>query len=176
MFPAKDKVGASGMDTNRFTKQSFDLLDYTHKVAYNNKKKIIEPIEGTDVQLLANTKGRYYLYFWNAGCPGSLSDIHKLDSLSGTGINILIIYLRKNYKAIGHTLGKTHFSQYPYYTIEADKYTNIIAFRQINFIKDACATCYKQYKDDLLAASYILVENGTIRPVFYQDSLNVVTH
>ena len=160
------------MDTNRFTKQQFDLTDYNNKLAHKNGRRIIEPVEGFDVRAMVDTKGRYYLYFWTT-CPGTLPDIHKLDSLSQKGEKVMIISLRNNYELIDMILSKTHFSQYPFYTIEADRYTNILLIRKIKFIKEACATCYNQYKDDLAVADYVLVDSGVITPIMFNEKSGV---
>ena len=173
LFTARDKTDGS-IDTTIYCKQQFNVADYDNKVAFNGKKRIIEPIEGADVQKLVNTKGTYYLYFWNQVCPHTLNDIHKLDSLSLKGANILIVCLRKNYVAIDKVLGKTNFAQYPYYTIEADRYTNMLIRKKIKFSKEACETCYDVYKDDLAVADYLMITNGKIQPVLYNESPNIL--
>ncbi len=176
--PAKDKTDLSAMDTGRFIRQRFDLSDFTNKVAFRNRKRIIVPVEGSDVRAMVNTNGRYYLYFWNPGCPATRSEIHKMDSIAQKGESVMIISLRSNYEVIDTILGKKHFSQYPWYTLEADRYTSKLVVRKIRFIKEACPTCYEQYKDDLAVADYLLLENGTTKPVMYNDSggINIFNH
>jgi hypothetical protein len=132
---------------------------------------MIEPMEGADLLKLAKLQRRYYVYFFDPVCPGSAAPVRKLDSLAKTGENVVIVSLRNNYEAIHATLRKTAFSQYPYYTIENKKYPTVLLQRQIKFIKDACEECYSEYKDEVAGADYMLIENGTIRPLFYNDNI-----
>ena len=173
-LPAKDRTQSNGLDTGRFTKQPFNLSDYTNKVAYKNNKRIIVPLKGGDISALVNTKGRYYLYFWNAGCGGTTDEIHKLDSISKHGGQVFIISMRSSYDVIDRILSTTAFSQYPYYTIEDKKYSNKLLMRKIRFIKEACESCYEQYKDELAFADYILIENGTFKVIMSSSETNML--
>gem|GEM_PF-2680351 len=171
-LPTKDRAAISDIDTNSFIKLPFNLNDYCNKVAYKNGKRVIETIEGTDLSTIANTKGRYYVYFWNPVCPAARIDIHKMDSLSKKGENVIMISMRSNYDIISNKLDKTSFAQYPCYVLEAEKYTDLLLVRKIRFTKEACESCYEQYKDDLAVADYLLVENGSITPIMYNDTTN----
>lgn len=171
-LPSKDRAAISDIDTNRFIKLPFSLSDYSNKVAYKNGKRIIETIEGADLSIIANTKGRYYVYFWNPVCPDTRVDIHKMDSLSKKGENVIIISLRSNYDIISNKLAKTAFAQYSCYVLEAKRYTDVLLIRKIRFTKEACESCYVKYKDDLAVADYLLMENGNITPIMYNDTTN----
>ena len=167
---AKDRLKAGDIDTSRFVRQSFSVSNYSGKVATMGKKHIVEPLEGTDVKALAKTGGAYYLFFCNPTCPGMGRKIRRLDSLAKTGVHILIVNYRRDYGAIDRLLHRTSFGQYPYYTIEAEKYTNVLLVRQMKLIQDACEFCYAQYRDDVGAAELLLLENGNIVPIMYNDN------
>lgn len=173
-LPAKDLTSSTGLDTSRFTKQPFNLSDYTNKVAYRNNKRIIVPLKGMDISALVNKKGRYYLYFWNAGCRGTSDDIHNLDSISKNGGQVFIISMRSSYNVIDRILSTTAFSQYPYYIIEDKKYSNKLLTRKIRFIKEICNSCYEQYRDDLAVADYILIENRNVTVVMYSSETSML--
>lgn len=166
-MPAKESRSIGELDTSKFVKQDFLISDYTNKIAKRNGKKIIVPIEGKDISSFLPLQQRCYVYFWNPVCVGTLPDIRKFDSLSKAGENVVIVSLRKDYTTIDKALHKTSFSQYPYYVIEDEKYTRGLLVRKIMFSKDACPSCYTQYRDDLAIADYLLIENGTIKPVLY---------
>lgn len=168
-LPVKDRVSRSNFDSTKFTKLAFNLSDYTGKVAYRDSKRIVSPLTGSDIKTLLNTKKRYLLYFWNPGCPGSRSEIYHLDSISKRGERVFIISMQRNYALIDRILSKTDFSQYPYYTIEEEKYTNTLLLRKIGLIRDACDSCYDQYKDDLAIAEYLLLESGRVKVVMHKN-------
>lgn len=173
-FPVKDKTNASEFDANRFEKRTFEIVDYKSKMGFHGWRKIVVLIEGKDLKQLVSTNERYYVYFWNSACPGTQVNIRKLDSMSKKGMNILVVSLRANYNTIDYELKGTQFSKYPYYTIEAERYSNLLIRRQVDFIREACKSCYDDYKDDLGMADYLLIENGTIRPVWFNDRQNVL--
>ncbi len=166
---AKDRLKASDIDTSRFVRQPFNVADYTDNVAMIGSKHIVEPLEGPDVKALAHTEGTYYLFFCNPTCPGMGPKIHRLDSLAKTGKQILVVSYRRDYAAIHRLLHKTSFEQYPYYTIEAEKYTTTLIIRQMRIIQDACEPCYAQYRDDLLGTVLLLLESGNIAPIMFND-------
>jgi hypothetical protein len=170
LFPAKDRTGSLSLDTSRFIKRPFDITDYVNKKGFDNGKKVIEPIEGVQLQQLANTNDRYILFFCYP-CPANRARIRKLDSLNE---NVLLVWLTTGHNIIDSTCRKTRFSQYPYYTVDAKKNSKILLERKIRFTKEACPQCYEQYQDEVMFAEYLVVENGAIRMVTENDSANIL--
>lgn len=168
LAPMKD-YNASALDTTRFVRQPFNMADFDNK-AFLNDKRVVETMEGGELQQLAKTGGRHIVFFVYR-CPGNRAKIKKLDSL---GENPMVVWLTTNHDYIDATIGKTRFSKSPYYTIDAEKNNKIILDRQIRFIKEACPQCYVQYKDELMFTEYLLVENGTIKAVMDNDSTNIL--
>ena len=163
LFPVKEKLLADDMDTSRFVQQPFVLSDYNNKIGYRKGKKVVEGLSGNDLQTFAATNGRYIVYILNPQCMGSMQEISKLDSLSRNGVNVVIVSMRNNYRAIDHALGKTTFAAYPYYTILNRKYTSILLEREKGFKSDACKNCYQGA--DMAAANYLLIDSGKISPI-----------
>ncbi|MBN9485234.1 MAG: hypothetical protein J0H46_17910 [Bacteroidetes bacterium] len=168
LFPAKDHIVAQQYDTSKFIVRPFNLSDFENKIAHRDNRRIIEPITGSDIRSIINIKGKYYLYFWNPICRGTSPDLHKLDSISRLGISIMIVSLRRDYDQMDKLLRHTSFSAYPYYTIENDR-TQILLVRKINFIREACNTCYERYKDDLAVADYLSFGDSTTRVLFFPE-------
>jgi hypothetical protein len=164
-FPAKDPIPAGKYDTARFVLFPFSLVHYMDKFGYVNGKKIIVPVKGTDISNLALKKGRFYIHFWNPGCSANYKDIPWYDSLQKAGEQVILISLRRDYSAIDRILSKTSFSQFPYYTIEDEKYSDKLLVRQSRFIQEACKPCYAEYKDEVIWTKYLLIENSNIKVV-----------
>ncbi len=165
LLPAKDKIALQALDTSRYERRPFLLGDIASKTLHINGKKIIEPIVGDDISQMIKTRGRYLLYFWNPGCPATLPEIHKMDSISKTGENVIIISIAKKYDVIESTLSKTSFAKYPIYSIENSSYSNILLVRKAAFIKEACSQCYATYRDELIFTNYLMIENGTVTAI-----------
>jgi hypothetical protein len=176
LFPARDKSNASVFDANRFVMQSFDISHYANKVDSVGGKKLIELIDGKRIATLAKSSNRYYIFLWNPGCSGNFSTVKKFDSLARLGNNVILVSLRTEYEMIDRQLRNMVFSQYPYYVIDAKKYSNIIASRQFMFVSDACEGAREKYRDDLAVVDYLLVENGKVTPVVYNDPANILRH
>lgn len=174
LAPVRDNTPGIQIDTNKFTRHAFRLSDYEDKNSHHNGKRIVVPTLGTDLTALVNTNDKYIVFFLDPRCPSSIPDMHKLDSLSKTGYQIVIVSLRSDYGMIDRRLAKTNFSQYPYYTIEDEKYTNILLRKKIEFIKELCSSCYEQYKDDLTFAEYLLIENGKVIVLFDNSENNIL--
>ena len=126
-------------------------------------------MSGKDVSKMMEKVGRFYIYFSNPVCPGTVSPVH----LAGKGENIMIISMRTDFDAIDRLLGKTRFGQHPYYAIAGEDYSDLLLRRKIMFIKDACATCYELYMDDVNWVDLLLLKNGIITPVFYNDTTGI---
>lgn len=165
LFPAKDKIRASDMDTSRYVIRPFDVEAFSNKISRKGGKKIIEILYAADLKKLAQHGGRYRLYFWNPTCVQTQKTIRYLDSLARTGEQVMIVSLRRDYDVIDHKLGKTVFSNYPYYLIDGMDESKVLTVRHIRFIRKACEDCYRQHRDNLAVADYLIVENGTVVPV-----------
>lgn len=174
LAPVKDNTPGIQIDTTKFTRQAFKLSDYHDKNSHHNAKRIVVPTLGTDLTALVNTNDKYIVYFLDPRCPSSIPYVHKLDSLSKTGYQIVIVSVRSDYGMIDRRLSKTNLSQYPYYTIEDEKYTNILLRKKIEFIKELCSSCYQQYKDDLTFADYLLIENGKVMVIYHTAENNIL--
>lgn len=174
VFPVKDHIYPNEVDTARFIVQHFSLDDYTNRATQRNGKRLVEGIRGRDISELLNTGDRYYVYFWDVTCPASAPDIHKLDSLAGSGEQVLIVSLQRRFEDIDVLLGKTVFAQYPYYIIENKEYTDVILRRQRDFIKEACSSCYDKQKDDLVYTEYLLLEKVNVKPVMGNSVDNIL--
>lgn len=172
--PATDHIPASAIDTTKYIRKAFKIEDYQGKTAYTDSKRIVVPLTGKDMKALAATGETYYAVPYNPTCPASIRYIEIMDSLSKVGYNILPIGYRRDYEAINRRLGHTNFAAYPYYTIEDERYTDILVIRELKFFKEANPEYYRKYRDDLLGVSYLLIENGTITPVFYNDEQNIL--
>lgn len=168
LFPAKDHIVAQQYDTSKFIVRPFNLSDFENRIAHRDNRRIIEPITGSDIRSIINIKGKYYLYFWNPICRGTLPDLRKLDSISKLAVPIMIVSLRRDYEQMDRLLRNTIFAAYPYYTIEDDR-TQILLVRKINFIREACNTCYERYKDDLAVADYLSFGDSTIKVLFFPE-------
>lgn len=174
LAPVRDNTPGIQIDTTKFTRQAFKLSDYLEKNSHHSGKRIVVPTLGTDLTALVNSNDKYIVYFLDPRCPSSIPDVHKLDSLSKTGLRIVIVSLRSDYSMVDRRLAKTNFSQYPYYTIEDKKYTNILMRREIEFIKELCNTCYEEHKDFLAFTDYLLIENGKVTVVFDNSEYNIL--
>ncbi len=169
LLPVKDKVNMSAMDMGRYIKMQFDLAAHTHKQAYLNGKRVVAVVDGQDLRSMSKSGAGYYVYFWNPYCPQTRKDIQRLDSLCSKGANVVVLSLRNDLDVISKRLEQTSFGRYPIYVV-AEKYsTKELLMRKLRLIKEACAGCYEQYRDDLAVADYLLIENETILPVFYND-------
>ena len=164
-FPTKDKSSLSTLDTSLFTWQQFQLSHYTEKQGKLNNKRIITPLYGSDLKKLP-AKGKYYIYFWNPTCVAGTVHMKILDSLSKQGENVIILSLRNEYELLNRKLSRTSFAQYPICIISGERSSNILLQRQVNFVKEGCSYCYEQYKDDLIFAQYLVVENDSVKVVF----------
>jgi hypothetical protein len=165
LFPAKDKISASDIDTGRYVIRPFDSEAFSKKVSRKDGKKIIEILEAADVKKLAEQGARFRLYFWNPTCVQTHKTIRYLDSLARTGEQVMIVSLRRDYDVIDRKLGKTAFSNYPYYLIGGMDESKVLTVRHIRFIRKACEDCYRQHRDNLAVADYLIVENGKVVPV-----------
>src|SRR4051812_46773581 len=87
----KDRTGLCDLDTGKYTMQPFDVTDYTGQVTLRNEKRVVEPLNGKDVNGFRKIKGPCYLYIWDQHCPANRSGIHKLDSLALTGVQIIVV-------------------------------------------------------------------------------------
>jgi hypothetical protein len=160
--PAKDRISPNEFDTSKFARLPFNLTDYTERRAHHNNKRVIVPLRAADMRILEATKDEYCLYFWNATCSGTAPAIHKMDSLSKSGKNVLIVSLREDCDVIDNVLSQTNFAQYPYYVLESRNYSKVLLLRQRDFIREACSTCYEKYKDEVIFTNYFIVQNGTM--------------
>ena len=174
LFPAKVKDATLTTDTNKYHLQHFSYANYENKSGFAGAKKLVETISGSDIDDLKTRNGKYYLVFWNPKCPASSSIIRKCDSLLKTGEKILLVSLRNDYELIDRRLKSRQFNSYPYYTIGNTYDSKVMLRRKIIFIKQCCMACYESYRDDVAVADYLLVENGTVRSILYNDTSNIL--
>jgi hypothetical protein len=176
LFPARDKSNASDFNADKFIIQKFDVTHFANRVGSIGSRKLIESIDGKDIATLAKSSNRYYILIWNPGCSGDFYNVKKFDNLARPGSNVLVGSLRTDYDMIDRQLRNMFFSEYPYYVIDAKKYSNVLIRRHLMFVGDACEGAREKYRDDLAVVDYLLVENGVITPVFYNDPNNVLPH
>jgi hypothetical protein len=167
-LPARDGVHLAGTDTSRFAIEQFNQ-DHFYTPAFNNKKHLVVPLSGEDISELARTGVRCFFYLWNQGCPQTAADVLKLDNLAKQGEKVLVISWRHDIGRTDNVLKKTYFSEQPYYVIGED-YSDYLLKRKIDFYREACPSCYDQYRDDLAVADLLLVENGKVNIIMYYDS------
>ncbi|MCB0699520.1 MAG: hypothetical protein H6551_07695 [Chitinophagales bacterium] len=171
---AADKTTVYAMDTTKFVRRPFKVSDYTNKTAYYNGKRMIVPMRGADLKAFTGTTGKYYLYFLNPTCSGTVSTLKKLDSLSKSGYNMIIVSERMEYEVIDRRFAKTNFAQYPYYTIETEDYSNYLLWRKVGFLQEACPECYEQSPDKIPSAYLLLIEDGDVRFINYSSDENIL--
>lgn len=169
--PVKDKTQEYQIDTLKYAIKKFSIQDFVNKRSFIDGKRIIVPVAGLEVKKISEKIGRLYVYFWNSGCSGTNDEILMLDSMSQSGIPILILALRHNYDVIDAELEKTYFRNYPYYVVKSN--TNYLADRQIAFIKDLCIECYKKDADEVMFASYLLIDKGQTEVLFMNSENNI---
>lgn len=165
-MPAKDRIKSSYIDTVSYYRQNFNYSNYTQQISTINKKRLVETLEGKDLIMLAQKGNQYYIYFWNATCNGTTDDVKKFDSLAKTGMNVIIASLIRDYELVNHKLENTNFSKYPIYSVEEQRYSNILLQRKARIIKEACPECYDKYKDSIAGVQYLHINDGRINPVF----------
>ena len=171
---AKDQVPENAFDTSKFIKQPFRVSDYTNKRAFINDKRVIVSLRGTDLKAFSNTKGKYYLHFLNPTCSGAPYSIHRLDSLSKAGYNIITVSNRRSYNVIDRRLGKTNFAQYPYYIVDAADYTDYLLWREVGFKQEACPECYAKCEDHIPVVEFILIDDGVVKFIEYYSEDNPI--
>ncbi|MEO6832113.1 MAG: hypothetical protein ABI169_07920 [Chitinophagaceae bacterium] len=154
------------LDTGQFHVQTFNYQNFLQKVAYLNGKRIVEMIAPKNLVALSATDKTLYIYLYLPNCSATKPHIRRLDSLARKGMNILVISLSKS-DGIEKLLKKTSFSQYPYYIINPQKSSLEPILTEINFIREACASCYEEYKDELIDVDYLVLEKSMIRVVRY---------
>lgn len=165
-MPVKDRTNGEIADTGKYIKSHFDISEHQHKQPFKQGKRVIVPTNGTDVNKLLESKGRYKLYLEYTVCPAAIRSIRELDSAGQNDGQIFIISLTSDYDKINSILSNTIFSNYPIYTVEGSKYSRIVMRRKVEFIQEFCKDCYAEYKDELQFARYILIDNGTAKVIF----------
>jgi len=174
LFPSKVKDTKLTTDTNKYHLQHFSYANYENKSGFAGAKKHVEIISSSDIEDLKTRNGKYYLVFWDPQCPKSSPIIRKCDSLLRTGEKILLVSLRNDCELIDRRLKSRQFKYYPYYTIGNSFDSKVMLRRQISFIKQCCMECYESYRDDVAVADYLLVENGTVKSILYNDTSNIL--
>jgi hypothetical protein len=174
LFPSKVKDATLATDTNKYHLQRFSYANYENKNGFVLAKKLVEVIGSSDIEDLRTRNGKYYLVFWDPQCPKSSSIIRKCDSLLKTGEQILLVSLRNDCELIDRRLKSSLFNSYPYYTIGNSFDSKVMLRRKISFIKQCCIECYESYRDDVAVADYLLVENGAVKSVLYNDTSNIL--
>ncbi len=165
-MPAKDRIKSDYIDTVSYYRQNFNYSNYTQQISTINKKRLVETLDGEDLIMLANKGDEYYIYFWIATCSHTSSDIMTLDSLAKTGMNVIIASLVRDYELANYKLENTIFSKYPIYSVEEQRYSNILLERKARIIKEACPECYDKYKDSIAGIQYLHIKDSRINPVF----------
>ncbi len=176
LFPPKDKRGIASLDTNKYILLPFDAADHTNKTTHKNGKRVVELISPSDIRILAASKKRYLIYFWNPACSHTLNSIRVLDSCAQKGENVIVVSLRNTPDIMDSRLQKTVFLQYPLFIVNSENYSTRLPVRKIRFIRESCESCYKQHKDDLAVADYLLLDDGAITPIMYSNTANVLSH
>ncbi len=174
LFPSKVKDATLTTDTNKYHLQRFSYANYENKNGFVGSKKLVEVITRSDIDDLKTRNSKYYLVFWNPQCPKSSSVIRRCDSLLRTGESIILVSLRNDCELINRRLKSSLINSYPYYTIGSSFDSKVMLRRQISFIKDCCPDCYKSYRDDVAVADYLLIENGNIQSILYNDEDNML--
>lgn len=166
--PVNDYASIDEFDTARFIKQPFAINNYTDKIALAKDKRIVTAIEGNDLKELAATGKQYYVYFYNPFCGGTYESIKHIETKHNKEENVILISLGEDVAMMNKKLAQTRFGEYPYYVLETKHYSKGLISKQRNFIKDACSSCYDKYKDEVIFANYLLIQNGIIEVVMFK--------
>ncbi|MBE2290758.1 MAG: hypothetical protein IAE95_14485 [Chitinophagaceae bacterium] len=175
LFPATDKAAISAIDTGKYLLLPFSAADRSNRLTHKNGKRVVQMIRPSDVVHLAESKESYIIYLWDSKCPATQKKIHTLDSICGSGVNVIVASMRYSCEAMDVRLRNTNFSRHPLYIIAPETRSGRLLVRKVSFLKQCCPTCYDKYKDDLALADYLYLANGTVTAVMYTDKGNVLS-
>ncbi len=157
----------NNIDTARFIFQNFKLSNFENEIPADNGKRIIEVIEPKDLKEIMLKGSIYIVYLYLPGCGGTPPNLHRLDSAAKKGEHIIPIALSQVPNRMNALMLNTAFARYPLYVLHTTSKSNDGALNKIAFLKEVCPVCDSLYKDELLDADYLLIENKKMEIIMF---------
>lgn len=163
------------IDAEQLKLHSFNLTSF---LAPNTDSiPTIQYISSGDIKSIVQKTGQLFVIFYNPSCPGGgdYVQIGKVAEKNKIPFILIAIFNDPIYMKKWYT--KLEMKNKNYYILPSSKkYGRAVLQKKIPFLSELYPSCYKQYRDELLDADYLVIkDNGKMiklnleEKIYYPD-------
>lgn len=148
----KDLVGQE-----QLKQHPFDLDKFLHPDC--DSCSLVQYVTPSDIKVIAQQKEELLVVFYYPPCKAAEGYIKLAKAAEERNVPYMLISLSNSPKEMKKWYTMAALKNKNCYILPSDIYGTGMSDKEKKFVSDLCASCYTQYKDELLYAQYVFIKD-----------------